>query len=73
MFGGATRPQDHSTTQMASGRRLIALAIVKRPLVEMGGCMLRKRKEPKAKKTVAEALLRDTPGTAAESLRCLRS
>jgi len=35
--------------------------------------MLRKRKEPKAKKTVAEALLRDTPGTAAESLRCLRS
>jgi len=30
--------------------------------------MLRKRKEPKAKKSVAEALLRDMQGTAAEKL-----
>jgi len=30
--------------------------------------MLRKRKEPKAKRTVAEALLRDMQGTAAEKL-----
>jgi hypothetical protein len=30
--------------------------------------MLRKRKGPKAKKTVAEALLRDMQGTAAEKL-----
>jgi hypothetical protein len=30
--------------------------------------MLRKRKEPKAKKSVAEALLRDIQGTAAEKL-----
>ena len=30
--------------------------------------MLRKRKEPKAKKTVAEGLLRDMQGTAAEKL-----
>ena len=30
--------------------------------------MLRKRKEPKAKKSVAEALLRDTQGTAAQKL-----
>jgi hypothetical protein len=30
--------------------------------------MLRKRKEPKAKKRVAEALLRDMQGTAAEKL-----
>jgi len=30
--------------------------------------MLRKRKEPKLKKSVAEALLRDMQGTAAEKL-----
>jgi hypothetical protein len=30
--------------------------------------MLRKRKEPKPKKSVAEALLRDMQGTAAEKL-----
>lgn len=30
--------------------------------------MLRKRKEPKAKKSVAEALLRDMQGTAAQKL-----
>ena len=30
--------------------------------------MLRKRKEPKAKKSVAETLLRDMQGTAAEKL-----
>jgi len=30
--------------------------------------MLRKRREPKAKKTVVEALLRDMQGTAAEKL-----
>ena len=30
--------------------------------------MLRKRREPKAKKTVAEVLLRDMQGTAAEKL-----
>ena len=30
--------------------------------------MLRKKKEPKAKKTVAETLLRDMQGTAAEKL-----
>ena len=30
--------------------------------------MLRKRKEPKAKKSVADALLRDMQGTAAEKL-----
>ena len=30
--------------------------------------MLRKRKEPKAKKSVAEALLRDMQGTAANKL-----
>jgi len=30
--------------------------------------MLRKRKEPKAKKSVAEALMRDMQGTAAEKL-----
>ena len=30
--------------------------------------MLRKRKEPKAKKSVAEALLRDMQGTASEKL-----
>jgi hypothetical protein len=30
--------------------------------------MLRKRKEPKPKKSVAEALLRDIQGTAAEKL-----
>jgi hypothetical protein len=30
--------------------------------------MLRKRREPKAKKSVAEALLRDMQGTAAEKL-----
>jgi hypothetical protein len=32
------------------------------------GAMLQKRKEPKAKKSVAEALLRDMLGTAAEKL-----
>ena len=30
--------------------------------------MLRKRKEPKAKKSIAETLLRDMQGTAAEKL-----
>jgi hypothetical protein len=30
--------------------------------------MLRKRKEPKVKKSIAEALLRDMQGTAAEKL-----
>jgi hypothetical protein len=30
--------------------------------------MLRKRKEPKAKKSIAEALLRDMQGTAAQKL-----
>jgi len=34
--------------------------------------MLRKRREPKAKKTVAEVLLRDMQGTAAEKLALLR-
>jgi len=33
--------------------------------------MLRKRKEPKPKKSVAEALLRDMQGTAAEKLALL--
>jgi hypothetical protein len=35
--------------------------------------MLRKRKEPKAKKSIAETLLRNMQGTAWRSWRCLRS
>jgi hypothetical protein len=32
----------------------------------MGGDELRKKREPKAKKTIAEVLLRDMQGTAAD-------
>ena len=39
----------------------------------MGGCNVAKRKQPKPKKSLAEALLRDMQGTAAEKLALLQN